>query len=72
MIKQVSYKLCTCDICGHTAKCEDIVSLPGDWTRITAPTFFAFDLCLDCARATLKFLDERKESFKRAGDTSGK
>ena len=68
MTKNIAYKICTCDICGHTIQVDQSISLPKDWTRIKADIYFVLDACPDCARATLKFFKERQESFKREGE----
>ena len=71
MTKYVAYKICTCDICGHTVQVAQSVDLPKDWARIKADIYFAFDACPCCAKATLKFLEERKEFlefFKRENE----
>lgn len=63
MTKNISYKQCTCDICG---KVEDIVTsliLPKEWDNFTIGNK-TYDICPDCFMKINMTIEDLKDKYR--------
>ena len=64
MTKNVSYKECTCDICGKVEHIPQSLILPKEWENFKLGQK-SYDVCLDCFIKIDMAIEDIKDSYLR-------
>lgn len=59
MTENISFKKCTCDICGRVQSCKQSQILPADWEKITV--IYSYDVCKDCLEKVSDYIKRLKQ-----------